>query len=348
MAAQKLSWVKREMILSELHSLLGSGLDFNSAFKLLIDSEADPKTRAMLQELYAAIVRGDSLWRAFEKSGKFSALDYGVIRVGEETGRIEESLAFVSEYYRSMIAQRRMVVGAVSYPLIIMATALIVMVFMIAVIVPMFEQVYTRMGSELPAITQAIINLSRSFFYYAGAFCVVVVAVIAYFRIGRNTPHVQQLSSQIILRTPLIGTLIRKSTQARFCKLLDLLYSSGVPLLNGIEMLKTIITFYPYRRSFDSICEGLNRGESIAEVMQGYSTIYDRKLVVLIRVGEQTNRLGLMLRKQGEDITQELEHRLRQIGNTLEPLLILFVGVIVAVILIAMYLPMFKIGEVIK
>lgn len=113
-------------------------------------------------------------------------------------------------------------------------------------------------------------------------------------------------------------------------------------------MLKDIITFYPYRKSFDCICDGLSKGESIADIMERSGKIYDKKLIVLIRVGEQTNRLGQMLQKQGEDITQELNHKLKGIGNTLEPLLILFVGAIVAFILIAMYMPMFMIGGVIN
>lgn len=348
MNTKTISDIKKEMLFSELHSLLISGLDFSRAFKMLIDSESENSVKSILDEIYKSVVKGSSLGKAFENSGKFTALDSGVVTIGEETGKLCDALSFLANYYASKISQRRMIVGAVSYPFIIIIVAVVVLIFMITVIVPMFEQVYARMGGEMPALTNFIITLSKSFHYYLfGIFSIIVSCWLLLALYGKSD-RVQAVTSKIILHTPMIGMFVRKSTQAKFCKLLYLLYSSGVPLLRGINMLKEIITFYPYRNSFSAICDGLNRGKSIADTMEEYSNIYDKKLIVLIKVGEQTNRLGQMLQKQGDDITQELHHKLKSIGNTLEPLLILFVGAIVAVILVAMYMPMFKIGGVIN
>lgn len=343
-----ISDTKKEMLFSELHSLLISGLDFSRAFGMLIDSETDKNLRMTLEEIYESVIRGKNLGKAFDGSGRFSNLDSGVITIGEETGKLCEALSFLASYYASKVSQKRMIMGAVSYPIIIISVAMIVLVFMILVIVPMFEQVYARMGGEMPGITQFIITLSKNFHYHL--FAVLAVVAVCWFLLSvyGKTERVEELKSKLILNTPMLGMFMRKSTQARFCNLLFLLYSSGVPLLRAINMLKDIITFYPYRKSFGNICEGLNAGESIADVMERYPAIYDKKLIVLIRVGEQTNRLGQMLQKQGEDITQELNHKLKGIGSTLEPILILFVGAIVALILIAMYMPMFMIGGVIN
>ncbi len=348
MKLKTISDTKKEMLFSEFYSLLISGLDFSRAFKMLIDSESDKNIKVDLESIYEAVIKGKSLGKAFETSGKFTALDCGVIAIGEETGKLCDALSFLSGYYSSKVSQKRMITGAVSYPLIIIAVAVIVLIFMILVIVPMFEQVYARMGGEMPAITRSIIALSKNFHYYLFTVSVIIVGCWTLLSIYGKKERIQELKSQVILRTPMLGMFMKKNTQARFCKLLFLLYSSGVPLLRGIDMLKGIITFYPYRKSFERICDGLNRGESIADVMEEWRNIYDRKLIVLIRVGEQTNRLGQMLQKQGEDITQELNHKLKSIGSTLEPLLILFVGAIVALILISMYMPMFMIGGVIN
>ena len=151
---------RKEAIFAELHSLLGSGLDFSRSFSLLIEGERDAQTKALLAGLYRSVVRGEALARAFERSGRFAPLDCGVLRIGEQTGRLDEALAFLADYYRKRIAQRRTVSGAVSYPLIILFTAIVVVIFMVLVIVPMFEQVYSRMGGELPAMTRRIISLS--------------------------------------------------------------------------------------------------------------------------------------------------------------------------------------------
>lgn len=345
---RQLNDTKKEMIFSELNSLLGAGLDFSHAFTLLIESENDKEIKKLLDRIYQSVIGGNTLWKALKQTESFTPLDYGVVSIGEETGKLCDALQFLANYYQGCVSQRRMITGAVSYPLIIIATAFIVLVFMIAVIVPMFEQVYARMGGEMPAVTQLIIALSRNFHIYVIVFIMMILSIVLFLHFYGKQDHIRAITSRLLLHTPMVGMFLKKSTQARFCKLLFLLYSSGVPLIRGIAMLREIITFHPYQHSFDEICEGLNRGKGVAETMDKFEKIYDRKLVVLIKVGEQTNRLGAMLQKQGADITTELEHKLKQVGATLEPILIMFVGAIVAVILIAMYMPMFKMGSVIQ
>ncbi|MDR1671296.1 MAG: type II secretion system F family protein [Alistipes sp.] len=340
---------RKETFFSELHSLLDSGLDFSHAFRLLIEGEGgegDDRFREILSRLYSDVVAGNSLWCALESCGRFSPLDSGVVRIGEETGRLSDALAFLVDYYHKKITQARMVSSAVSYPLIILAMALVVVVFMLAVIVPMFEQVYSRMGGELPAMTRWIISMSKRFPLYAmvGGCIAAGVGVLLY--LSRDNAAVREGMSRLVLATPVAGDIVRKNSQASFCKLLFLLTSSGVPLLTGIVMLRSIIRFYPYRRSLGTIATGLEKGESLSANLEKSPRLYSRRLTTLLRVGEETGRLPQMLQKQGDDLTRELEHRLRSLANILEPALILLVGTLVAVILISMYLPMFKLGGI--
>ena len=337
---------RKEAVFAELHSLLGSGLDFSRSFSLLIEGERDVQTKALLTGLYRTVVRGESLGCAFERSGRFAPLDCGVLRIGEETGRLGEALAFLADYYRKRIAQRRMVSGAVSYPLIILFTAIVVVIFMVLVIVPMFEQVYSRMGGELPAMTRWIISLSKAFPAYLTVAALAGAGALLLWKIYGGRPGVQRVASTLLLRLPLLGDTLRKNMQARFCRLLCLLSSSGVPLLRGIGMLPQIIAFYPYRISFARIVRELERGACLSDAMEHFADLYDRRLVTLLRVGEQTGRLPEMLAREGDVLTGELEHRLRSLGNLLEPALILLVGLLVAVILVAMYLPMFRLGGI--
>ncbi len=345
--SRQMKEAKKELLFSELLSLLSSGLDFSHAFRLLIGQEENVPTRRLLESLYAEVVSGSPLWQALERSGRFPTLDCGVVRIGEETGRLAEALEFLADYYRKRIAQKRIVSSAVSYPVIVLCTAVVVVAFMLAVVVPMFEQVYARMGGELPAMTRTIISLSRNFPLYALAGTAVIGAFALALYSMRHREDVRRATATVLLALPLVGPALRKNHQANFCKLLWLLTSSGVPLLHGITMLQTIITFYPYRQSLGSVAESLARGELFSAGLERYPHLYDRRLVILLRVGEETNRLPQMLGKQGEDLTRELEHRLKGLGSMLEPLLILFVGALVAVILVAMYLPMFRLGGVV-
>lgn len=336
----------KETLFTELHTLLGSGLDFSQVFGLLIRSEQKPRLRELLQRLYDRVVGGDALWRAMEMNGNFTALDTGVVRIGEQTGRLGEALLFLTGYYQRRGAQQRMISSAVSYPLVILLTALAVVAFMLAVIVPMFEQVYSRMGGQLPALTQAVIRFSRIFPQVA-LVVLLIAGITGWFAYcTRNEERMQALRARLLLRAPVAGQIAGRHYQAHFCKLLYLLCASGIPLLEGVKMLRRVITNHAYRRSFDALCRGLEHGEGFADNLERFPELYDRKLTALIRVGEETNTLPQMLARQAETLTQELEHRLRRMGTLLEPALILLVGLLVAVILVSMYMPMFKLGGI--
>lgn len=337
---------RREVFYAELHALLTAGLDFSHAFALLIEGERDVRMKTLLERLYGDVVGGAALWQAMQHSRSFRPLDCGVVRIGEQTGRLAETLDFLREYYRKRAAQRKMVSSAVSYPLVILCTAVAVVAFMLAVIVPMFEQVYARMGGELPALTRWIISLSKSFPAYAAAAVAIGTTAYILLYINRNRKEVRSCTANLLLRLPVAGAIIRKNYQAQFCKLLYLFTSSGVPLLTGVGMLCDVIGFYPYRESFGSICRRLEQGETLWSGIAAFPALYDRKLAALIRVGEETNRLPEMLRRQGEALTDELEYRIKRMGALLEPALILLVGLLVAVILISMYMPMFRLGGI--
>jgi type IV pilus assembly protein PilC len=344
--SHKLTDARREMFYAELHALLTAGLDFSAAFRLLIEGEGDRRTKALLEELYAAVVRGETLAEAMRRSGAFRPLECGVVRIGDETGRLARTLDFLRDYYRKRAAQRRMVASAVSYPVVILAVAAAVVAFMLSVVVPMFEEVYARMGGELPALTRGIIALSKAFPAYAAVAVIAGGGLYLLYRANRQREEVQRWRAAILLRLPVAGEIIRKNMQAQCCKLLDLLCAAGVPLLAGVGMLREVIGFHPYRKSFDEIARRLERGDAFAETLARFPDLYDRKLTALVRVGEQTNRLPEMLRRQGETLTEELEYAIRRMGAMLEPALILCVGILVAVILIAMYMPMFSLGGI--
>lgn len=342
----KLNDSRREVLYAELHALLTAGLDFSRAFALLVEGEREPRTKELLQRLYGDVVGGAALWQAMLRSGAFRALDCGVVRIGEQTGRLSETLDFLRDYYRKRTAQQRMVSSAVSYPLVILCTAVAVVAFMLAVIVPMFEQVYARMGGQLPGLTLGIIALSKSLPRYALYGCLGVAAVAGLLYRNRRRERVRACTAAVLLRLPVAGDIVRRNYQAQFCKLLHLLTSSGIPLLTGVGMLADVIGFYPYRQSFAAICRCLERGGTFSAGVAEFPGLYDPKLAALLRVGEETNRLPEMLKRQGETLAEELEYRIKRLGSLLEPVLIMLVGLLVAVILIAMYLPMFRLGGI--
>lgn len=338
----------KEILFSELNTLLSSGIDFNRALMLIIRNEKNAGLKSMLSQLHQDIIGGKAFWQSMSRNRVFSKLDCGVIRIGEETGKISESLYFLSDFYNKKISQRRMITSAVSYPIIILITAILVFIFMILVIVPLFVDVYARTGGELPGMTVAVMAFSENFKYYLLVLCLFGAGVGLILHPKQKHEKIQRIRSCILLKMPIVGSMLRLQYQSDFCKLLYLLYGSGVTLLHSVEMLAEIITFYPYNRSFVSMAKGISIGGSFSENIAQFPDLYEHRLLTLLQVGEETNTLSTMLNKQGKEFAERLEYKIKQLGSLLEPLLILFIGILVATILISMYLPMFKLGTVIQ
>lgn len=348
MKENRLSDSAKEAFYTELHALLTAGLDFSNAFQLLAECANDRRIRFLVESIYNEIVCGRTLAGAMAHNKVFEPLEWGVINIGDETGRLTEALSFLSEYFRNKVAQRRMISSAISYPFIVLCTAIIVVIFMLLIVVPMFEEVYSRMGRELPVLTQWVVSFSKHFPSYIIATTFISGGIYLIYHINRNRKEVRLWTSNLLLHLPIVGAIIRKNYETHFCRLLCLLTSSGVPLLVGIGMLRDAVAFYPYRISFDSIIKMLHQGYSFAAAIKNFPQLYEQKLLALIRVGEETNRLPMVLRRMGDILSDELKYSTRRIGTILEPLLILSVGVLVAIILVAMYMPMFSLGSIME
>lgn len=338
---------KKRMIFAQLQVLLKSGLSFSRSFAIVIDG-TDGRDKVLLSTVFDDVISGMSLWEALLKERSFSKMDSGVIRIGEETGRMHEALKFLSDYYARKEEQKRTIINALSYPAITLCVAAAVLVFMMLVVVPMFQQVYARMGGELPAVTILIIRLSHA----APVALMVTVAVIAVVFIARRllkeSDTFNMTVSSLILKTPVAGELVKKYQITRFCRLMHLMTGSGVPVLQALRLMSDIMTFYPYKRSIERTCRIIEKGGSLSDGIAEDGTLYGKKLPVLIRVGEETNALDRMFRNQADDTSAELDFGIRQMNNILEPVLILGIGAVVAFVLIAMYMPMFRLGQAIQ
>lgn len=259
-----------------------------------------------------------------------------------------EALEFLTDYYGKREEQKRMVTSALSYPIITLSIAVVVLVFMLLVVVPMFEQVYARMGGELPAVTRQIISMSESAPAVLGVIFLLALLFYGVRYFFGATAKYQNMESGLIMRLPLVSDLVRKYQLSRFCRIMNLLVSSDVPILQALCLMQGIVSFHPYRKSIEEICRIIESGGTLADGLERYEKLYDKRFVVLMKVGEETNSIEQMLLTQANDTNAELEYEIRQLNNVAEPLLILIIGVIVAFVLIAMYMPMFKLGMTIQ
>ena len=333
----------KRIFFSQLQTLIRSGLSFSRAFELIIEG-AKTKEKALYVRIFDEVVSGKELWRSLEADKAFTELDRSVVRIGEETGRLVDALEFLTDYYQKREEQKRMVTSALSYPIITLSIAVVVLVFMLLVVVPMFEQVYARMGGELPTVTRQIIRMSESAPAVLGIMVLLGLSMYGVRHMFGSSDKYQRIASGIVMRLPLVSGLIRKYQVSRFSRIMHLLVSSDVPILQALYLMRGIITFYPYSKSIEMVCLMIEKGQTLADSMFQHECIYGKGFLVLLRVGEETNSIAQMLLALANDTNSELEHEIKQLNNIVEPFLILCIGVVVAFVLIAMYMPMFKLG----
>ncbi|HEY0056916.1 MAG TPA: type II secretion system F family protein [Pedobacter sp.] len=335
---------KKEAFYLELSTLLSSGIDLKAALELILVDQDKAKDKVFFTTIKDGVLKGSSLSEAIKSTEKFSDYEFYSIRIGEETGRLSEVLTDMAKYFKSKIAQRRKVISAVTYPAIVLLTSLGAVFFMLKFVVPMFADVFQRFGGELPFITALILQVSGvfdDFFLYGftGLLC-----TFGFFAYSKKKTWFRKASSAFVLRLPVIGEIIRKIYLARFANTMRLLVSTDTPLLRSIGLVKQMIGFYPLEISLQQVEQSILKGESLHKSLAQFN-FYPPKLVQLIKVGEEVNRLDYFFEKIASQYTEEVEYRTGTISSFLEPLIIIFLGLVVGVILIAMYLPMFQMSN---
>lgn len=335
---------KKESLYLELSTLLLSGIDLRTSLDLILVDQENPKDKVLFEQIRKDILAGSALSDALKSSGKFSDYEYYSIKIGEETGRIGEILTDLAKFYKSKIQQRRKIISAVTYPAIVLCTSMGAVLFMIKFVVPMFADVFLRFGGDLPWVTAKIIAVSKWFDRYFIFIVLSICVAIGVYLFYRKTLWFRKISSQLILRIPVVGDLVKKIYLARFANTMRLLVSTDTPLLRSIGLVRQMIDYYPIEESLLQVEDSILKGESLHKSLAVFP-FYPAKMIQLIKVGEEINRMDHFFEKIAGQYTEEVEFRTNTISSLLEPLIIIFLGLVVGVILIAMYLPMFQMSK---
>ncbi|MDX9928257.1 MAG: type II secretion system F family protein [Bacteroidales bacterium] len=334
----------RNRFFNELSILLSSGMDLRFAFEVLIEDVGREADKKIYRVVYEAIKGGKSLHEALAQAGMFSVYDVQSVKIGEESGTLTKVVGELAGYYCRVVVQRKQIISALTYPTLVVATTFLSMLFMMRFVVPMFRDIFTRFQGELPSVTRFIVSISESFGLYTLIFIGILITLIGGCWLIRKEAAFRRIASGFIMRVPLAGRITGLIFRIRFCQTMNLLQSSDIKLLDSVVMIRNMIGFYPYEQALDKIKDDIIAGKSLADSMQQFS-IFDRRLVSLTRVGEEVNKIGEVYEKLTAQYTQELETGIKSLNSILEPVLIIFVGGLVAFILVSMYLPIFQTGS---
>ena len=269
-----------------------------------------------------------------------------MVEVGETTGRLDESLAQLAVYLDKHAQLRAKIFSGLAYPALLVAVAMIVLVFLLVWVVPLFSGLFQGMGESLPWLTQVVIDMAEGFKQNFVLLGILLGCLVMGVRWMLKDPKSRQAIDGLILRTPLLGAVFRKAATVRFARTLGFLVHRGVPLLTALGVAGTVTGNKVLEQRIKLSTTDVQEGRSLSETLRA-SSIFPPMVIQMIKVGESTGSLDSMLDKIADFFEQEVDRTVATLTSVLEPCVILVVGCGIALVVVAMYLPIFSIGSVI-
>ncbi len=334
---------EKEALYSELGLLLATGVDIKKAFEIIEEDVPDKKHKTMLEQIKDDIISGKSIFEAFGRHEKlFSKYEIQSIKIGEESGKLPEVLMELGLFYKSSVQLKRQIIGVLTYPIVVIGLAILIVYFMLAYVVPIFSDVFTQTGGELPAITQFLIKLSSKSDTMLYTVLVLIIGFVILHKSQSKKDWYRRITSTFFLKIPVINKLIQKIYLARFCQSMKLLVGARVMINDALELVRNMIEYYPMEKALEAVkLEVVNDGKLLNESLAKHK-IFPTKLVAMIKLSEEVNAPEVIFEKLHKQYSAEIEHQQAVLGKLIEPLFIIVLGLFVGFILVAMYLPMFE------
>ena len=323
----------------QLYTMLHAGMPLLTCIETLKDQVQSKLLREKLIEIYQDLQKGAIFSTALQKHGEaFPELFISMVRSGELTGNMDGVLNNLSTHYQKEARLQAQIRSAMIYPIIVLMVAIGVTVFMLVKLVPMFKSFFR--GKALPGITQFVVNLSD--FMIAKWYIIIAVVVGVSFLINRyvSTPVGRMQFDTNKLRLPGVGSLMKTIASSRFASTLSVLISSGIPIIQAIESSGQVTNNVFIQKNMTYAIDNIKKGSPMSVELKKLE-ILPPMMISMLKIGEESGAIDSMLQKTSDFFEEELEEAIKRMTSMMEPLIIILVGGIVAVVLISVYLPMF-------
>lgn len=329
----------------QLSTLTSAGVPLVQGLNILEEQAETPAFKAVVRRIREDIEAGLPIADALKKHpAAFSELYVGMVRAGELGGILDTILERLSRYLEQAEELKGKVKGAMMYPLVVSLIAGAVTIFLLVGVIPTFKEIFSSFGKALPAPTQILINLSDGL--RANLWLVLLSPVALFFALkyARKTPAGMEMSDKISLRLPVFGILLKKVAVAKFTRTLGTLIKSGVPILQGLETVAKTSGNKVIEKAIMEAHAAVREGERIAGPLRK-SGVFPPMVVQMISIGEETGSLDAMLAKIADFYDQEVDVAVKALTSMIEPIIIVVMGVVIGSIVIAMFMPMFEMGN---
>lgn len=332
----------------QLATMLKSGVPLVTSFQIIAGGVKNPRMRVMVDKIRAEVEGGGSLCEALNAHpAQFDELYTNLVKAGESAGVLDTILDEVASYKERMESIKGKIKKALYYPVAVVGVAIMVSSILLIYVIPQFEGIFASFGASLPAFTQAIIDASR-WLRSNGLYALfgLIAAITAFIMAKKRSTSFAHGIDRFSLKIPIIGEILEKSAIARFCRTLAITFAAGVPLVDALQIVSGACGNAVYNDASSRIREDVSVGHQLQLAMQ-QTNVFPSMVIQMAAIGEEAGSLDEMLIKVAEAYEEDVNNSVDALSSLLEPLIIVFIGGVVGTMVIAMYLPIFKMAAVI-
>jgi type IV pilus assembly protein PilC len=332
----------------QLATMMKAGVPLLQAFDIVGRGSTNPRLTKLLNDIRSDVETGTSLSSAFRKHPlHFDPLYCNLVEAGEAGGILEALLDRLAIYQEKTLAIKSKIKSALMYPVAVLVVAFIVLTVIMIFVIPSFEDVFKSFGGELPAPTQAVIWMSKFFVQWWWAiFGLLGGGLYFFFESWKRSEKMQMTMDRLLLKAPVFGDLITKSVLARWTRTLATMFAAGVPLVEALDSVGGASGNAVYQQATDQIQKDVSTGSALTTAMTT-TGVFPSMVLQMASIGEESGSLDHMLSKAAEFYEEEVDEMVKGLSSLMEPFIIVILGTLIGGIVVAMYLPIFKLGAVV-
>ncbi|MFK4835074.1 type II secretion system F family protein [Microbacterium sp. ZW T2_14] len=333
----------------QMAGLINAGLPLMRTLAILIEQTDDKRLQPALVQVQADVESGSSFSAALARHPQtFPPLMLSIVKVGEAGGFLGSALGSIADNYQRDAELQNKIRAAVTYPAIVLVIAILGVLVMVTFVVPVFERMFKGLGSALPLPTQILVTISNNMWWMLPAIVLVVIVAVIWWRANRHTLQYRKVVDPIKLKMPVFGKLTTKMAVARFARNLSMMLNAGVPIIQALSIVGQASNNWKIEEAVRDVQESIRQGRSFAAPL-AKAQVFPAMVPQMVSVGEESGTLVDMLSSIADFYEDEVETATAQLSSTIEPILIVGIGILIGGMVISLYLPIFSLyGELAK
>lgn len=330
----------------QMATMIEAGIPLIQSFDIVAKGQSNQRMRDLIETIKRDVETGLTLAESLQKHpAYFNDLFCNLVDAGEKSGSLEIMLDKVATYKEKIETIKKKIKKALTYPMAVLVVAFLVTAALLIFVVPQFESLFQGFGADLPALTRGVVDLSKFFqSYWYIMFAVIGGAIYGFNYARNNSPQFAQNIDRVMLKFPVVGSILEKAAIARFTRTLSITFAAGLPLVEALKSVSGATGNILYSKATEKIREEVSTGQQMQVAMDN-THLFPNMVIQMVAIGEESGALEQMLSKVADFYEEEVDNAVDALSSLLEPIIMSILGVLVGGLVVAMYLPIFKLGS---